>query len=305
MSSRLFRFLSPYGTRPQEDTGNCLNWDVGHIPHNQLSAVLNEAVAGFAHLYANGGSKCTLISQLLGRPVHNLDVFNRLSPCVFIHNFRCTKPCQRNAYFRCASKHAHCWCTISRNVLLPALVTRRVILPALFQRYKTAQISYLHKFSVAMPSRTRPMQPLDEQATRRASELPFALTSRSSVRPFPTGYSYAASFWMTINGMCQSDSTPRRIINHWTSLGTKLIPLVLTAEYVTIVAERLSGLVEAMCEKEQFQWKSEDKVFRVNSKGSYRVARLTLDKHWMSFKLHELRNLLYIFYMITINCLCI
>ena len=49
---------------------------------------------------------------------------------------------------------------------------------------------------------------------------------------------------------------------------------------------------------EQFQWKLEDKVFRVNSTGSYRVARFTL-KHWNSFKLHELGNLLYIFYTIT------
>jgi len=34
------------------------------------------------------------------------------------------------------------------------------------------------------------------------------------------------------------------------------------------------------------------KVFRMKSTGSYRVARLTLDKHWISFKLLELKNLL-------------
>ena len=65
------------------------------------------------------------------------------------------------------------------------------------------------------------------------------------------------------------------------------------------MAERLPGLVEAMCRKEHFQRRSEDKDFRMNSTGSYRFARLTLDKHWISFKLHELRNLQYIFYMIT------
>ena len=81
--------------------------------------------------------------------------------------------------------------------------------------------------------------------------------------------------------------------------GNKLLPLLLAAEYVTILAERLADLVEAMCQNEQFQWRSEDKVFRVNSTGSYRVARFTLDKHWISFKIHELRNLLYMFYMIT------
>jgi len=37
----------------------------------------------------------------------------------------------------------------------------------------------------------------------------------------------------------------------------------------------------------------------MNTTGSYRVARVTFDKHWLSFKLHELRNLLYMVYMIT------
>ena len=39
-------------------------------------------------------------------------------------------------------------------------------------------------------------------------------------------------------------------------------------------------------------------VFLINTTGSYRVARLTLNKHVLSFKQHELRNLLYIFYMV-------
>jgi len=46
-------------------------------------------------------------------------------------------------------------------------------------------------------------------------------------------------------------------------------------------------------------WRSEDKVFRINSTGSYRIARFTFDKHWISLKLHKLRNLQYIFHMIT------
>ena len=51
---------------------------------------------------------------------------------------------------------------------------RRVIMPALFQLYKTALISYLQSFRVAMPSRRRPLAPahtLDEQYTRMAPEL--------------------------------------------------------------------------------------------------------------------------------------
>ena len=61
--------------------------------------------------------------------------------------------------------------------------------------------------------------------------------------------------------------------------GTSLLPLVLTAEYVNIAAERLPGLVEALCRNEHFQWSSEDKVFRMNSTGSYRIARFTFVKH--------------------------
>jgi len=89
------------------DSENGLNWEDRYIPYNQLSSVLNEAVAGFAHLYAYGDSKCTLISQLLGRPVHNLEDFNCPSPHYFRHKFSCTKPCHRNPSFRCATRHAH------------------------------------------------------------------------------------------------------------------------------------------------------------------------------------------------------
>ena len=102
-----FQFLSPYAIRPHGHGENGLNLDDGHIPYNKLSAVLNEAVAGFAHLYAYGDSKCTLISQLLGRPVHNLEDFNFPSPRYFRHKINCTKPCHRNPSFRCATRHAH------------------------------------------------------------------------------------------------------------------------------------------------------------------------------------------------------
>ena len=102
-----FQFQSPYAMRPRGNSENGLNWDDGHIPYTQLSSVKNEAVAGFAHLYAYGDSKCTFISQLLGRPVHNLEYFNCPSPRYFRPKFSCTKPCHRNPSFRCATRHAH------------------------------------------------------------------------------------------------------------------------------------------------------------------------------------------------------
>jgi len=75
-----FQFQSPYSMRPHGNCENGLNWDDGHIPYTQLSSVLNEATASFAHLYAYGDSKCTFISQLLGRPVHNLKDSTALRP---------------------------------------------------------------------------------------------------------------------------------------------------------------------------------------------------------------------------------
>ena len=73
--------------------------------------------------------------------------------------------------------------------------------------------------------------------------------------------------------------------------------MLLTVAYIATMAQRLPSLVEAMYHNKH-QCRSDDKVFRMNTTGSYRVARVTLDKHWLSFKIHELRNLLYTFYMI-------
>ena len=51
--------------RPHGNSENGLNWDDGHIPYNELSSVMNEAVAGFAHLYAYGDSICTLFHNCI------------------------------------------------------------------------------------------------------------------------------------------------------------------------------------------------------------------------------------------------
>ena len=82
--------------RPQGNSENGLNWDDGHIPYTQLASVLSEAAAGVAHLYAYGDSKYTYISQLLGRPVHNLEDFNCPSPRYFRPKLSRNKPCQKS-----------------------------------------------------------------------------------------------------------------------------------------------------------------------------------------------------------------
>jgi len=106
MFSRL-QFQGTYAMRPHGNSENGLNGDEGHIPYNRFTSVLNEAVAGFAHFYAYGYSKCTLITRLLGRPVHNLEDFNCPSPRYFRPKFSCTKTCHRNPSFRSATRHAH------------------------------------------------------------------------------------------------------------------------------------------------------------------------------------------------------
>jgi hypothetical protein len=81
--------------------------------------------------------------------------------------------------------------------------------------------------------------------------------------------------------------------------GTRIRPLVLPVDYVNIVVERLPDLVESMHRNESFVWRSEDKVFKMHSTRSLRIARFTNNKQWISIKLQELRNLHYIFHIIT------
>ena len=70
-----FHFQSPYGMTPHGSDENGLNWDDGHIPYRQLETVLSESIAGFAHIYSYGVSKCKFLKELLGRPVMNLEDF--------------------------------------------------------------------------------------------------------------------------------------------------------------------------------------------------------------------------------------
>jgi hypothetical protein len=70
--------------------------------------------------------------------------------------------------------------------------------------------------------------------------------------------------------------------------GAQLLPMLLTSYYVAAMAERLPAVVKAVCQNEQHQLRSDEKAFRMNTTSSYSVSRVTLDKHYLSFKLHEL-----------------
>ena len=42
--------------------------------------------------------------------------------------------------------------------------------------------------------------------------------------------------------------------------GAKILPKLLTSDYVAVMAERLPGLVEAVCQNEQHQYRSDDSL---------------------------------------------
>ena len=63
-----FSFKSPYTMTPHGSDENGLNGEGGHIAYNESYTVAGEVVAGFAHLYAYGVSKCKFLNELFGAP---------------------------------------------------------------------------------------------------------------------------------------------------------------------------------------------------------------------------------------------
>jgi hypothetical protein len=78
--------------------------------------------------------------------------------------------------------------------------------------------------------------------------------------------------------------------------GAKKAPLILNEQHVRTMAEHLPRLCEAMCNDEHYSCKDSD--FRMDTTGSYRVAQIYLGKQYAECKLHELRYLSYIFFMV-------
>ena len=81
-----FRFKSPYNMATHGSDENGLNWDDGHINYHELFTVVSEEVAGFAHFYSYGVTKCKFLTELLGCPILKLQDFNSLSPRLSIIN---------------------------------------------------------------------------------------------------------------------------------------------------------------------------------------------------------------------------
>jgi len=78
--------------------------------------------------------------------------------------------------------------------------------------------------------------------------------------------------------------------------GAKKLPLLLNAQYLQTLAGNITALCDALSTNEHFSKKDGD--FKMNTTGSYTLARVYLDKHYLSYTYEELRNLAYIMYMI-------
>jgi len=107
IASETFRFKPPYKMADHGSIENGINWADGHIEYKELHTVLNEAVAGFAQLYAYSISKSTFIAGLTGRPIHNLEDVNCPPLDSFNHEHWCTLPCHIFPKYSCATKTAH------------------------------------------------------------------------------------------------------------------------------------------------------------------------------------------------------
>jgi len=95
-----FRFRSPYTMASHGSEENGLDWEDGHT-------VVSEAVAGFAHLYCYGITKCKFLTELLGRLILNLQDFNCPQPTSFNHTLCFSLPCHKFPNVDCATKTAH------------------------------------------------------------------------------------------------------------------------------------------------------------------------------------------------------
>ena len=102
-----FRFEPPYYMAPLGSIENELNWNDGRITYHKLSAVLKDAIVGFAHVYSYGSAKCNFLSALLERTVLDLDDFKCPPAKKLKFRYSCALPCHRHPHFSCATKSAH------------------------------------------------------------------------------------------------------------------------------------------------------------------------------------------------------
>jgi hypothetical protein len=101
-----FRFLPPYPMDAHSSENSGISWDDGFIAYTALSQTLSEATTNFAHLYSKGTNRCKFLTNLLGRPVQNLDSFGCPARKSFKMNIGCSLPCHRFPDKNCAARNA-------------------------------------------------------------------------------------------------------------------------------------------------------------------------------------------------------
>jgi len=90
-----FHFRSPHSMPSHGSDENWLNWKDGHIAYHDLYTVVRVAIAWLAYLYSYGTTKCKFLTELLGRPILNLQDFKCPQPASFNHNHWCSLPCHK------------------------------------------------------------------------------------------------------------------------------------------------------------------------------------------------------------------
>jgi len=132
--------------------------------------------------------------------------------------------------------------------------------------------------------------------TPRASRRPNSTrvwTSSAQRSPIPTEPCYDESFssQRTSQNSCQWDFSRPRLSAASRIRGAKKLPLLLNAPQLQTMADNIASLCNALATNEHFSTKDGD--FKMNTTGSYTIARVYLDKQFFSFTYEELRNLAY------------
>ena len=174
----------------------------------------------------------------------------------------------------------------------------------LFQQYKTRLNGGHLSFCVTMPSRKRHVQPQDEGGdVVEAPEIHTCdLFPESTISPAfdPNRVLLRRVFFIGAEKAkyVSIGFYPTRIYQPLVELGgCGKIPLLLTVTHVRFLAEHLPRQITGLCTNEHYASSITDGL-RINSTGTYRVARVYLGQQLMSMKLNELRHLNYILPMV-------
>ena len=141
-----FHFTSPYSTNNKVNelnnlNKNGINWNDGYIPYSSLKSILEEATAGYTHLYAYGQDKCSFLSDLTNRTFINLEEFNCPTPTELKHAMSCTFPCHKFGNVHCATKHAE---AMFRWLTYHIEAKKNVKCPPIPERHSASFISAIH-----------------------------------------------------------------------------------------------------------------------------------------------------------------